>query len=544
MKRIISVLLVVVFCVTLLLPATVWGTEREEYIKLDKSTYLSGEYMEILYEFQEGDATRWICFYKGTQQASNMVLAMTATARIASNMFVPNVAVGMNGRNRFTPLEPGSYLMKIMYLPEGGDHTVAASFTEGEKSNLTYSFTVTANSGMKPTISIADREISKNGNLDVSFSGIVHTLEDRTLDVAIYDKDGKVVKTRQLWNGLYYAGISGTTTISLVGLAPGKYTVRLACNDSEFAIDKTAIEITITEQEEGSHTSIFPADLFKNKEICGRYFANADNPGNIYQEIDGEYVMEVPLHPGNDYMYTWEPIPYDTFTVTFDFLLHIEEEGRFADEMDFLFGMPKAGLPFHQVSMVNAYGSFSMLHYKHTGKTFENYEYDTMFYDLYEEEMWYTISFQITKDDVTVFVGDEELITLEDTANCIGEYGHIGLRGGSNAGWSIKNLTVREGLFDDEVPAPSTSEPGQTQSPENPETQAPATDAPAIDAPSNSTGDTEATDVPIGPDKQESKGLFLGIGVGAFLAILFGGIVLVAGIVVAVVILIKKKKKA
>lgn len=459
MKRIISLMLAMVFCVALFLPSFASGTEREEFIKLDKSTYLSGEYMEILYEFQEGDLTRWICFYKGSQQASNMVLAMTATARIASNMFVPNVAVGMNGRNRFTPLEPGSYLMKIMYLPEGGDHTVAANFTEGEKSNLTYSFTVTANSVTTPTLSIADREIGKNGNLVVSFAGIVHTLEDRTLDVEIRDADGKVVKTRQLWNGLYYAGVSGETTISLNGLVPGKYTVGLACSDSGFTVDTTTVEITVTEQEEGDHSSVFPEDLFKNKEICGQYFANADNPGNIYEVIDGEYVMTVPLHPGADYMYTWEPIPYETFTVTFDFLLHIEEGGKFADEMDFLFGMPKAGMPFHQVAMANAYSSFSMLHYKHTGTTFENYEYDTMFYDLYEEEMWYTISFEVTPEAVTVYMGDEELLTLEDTANCIGEYGHIGLRGGSNAGWKIKNLTVREGLYDGEIPPPSTAEP-------------------------------------------------------------------------------------
>ena len=483
MKRLISLMLVMVFCVALFLPSFASGTEREEFIKLDKATYLSGEFMELIYEFTEADPNCWICMYKGTAQASNMVFATTATSRLASNVYVPIISVGMNGQDRTTPLSAGNYIMKVMYLPEGANHEDASVFVEGERSTITYAFTVNANSVLTPTISVAQKEISKNGNLVVNYAGVAHNLENRTLHVEILDQNGQVVKTRQLWNGLYYAGMTGDASISLVGVEPGQYTVRLACSDSEFVVDSTAIAIIVTDQEEGDHSVVFPEDLFKNKEICGQYFANADNPGNKYEVIDGEYVMTVPLHPGADYMYTWDPIPYETFTVTFDFLLHIEEGGQHADEMDFLFGLPKAGMPFHQVTMANAYGSFSMLHYKHTGTAFENYEFDTTFYDIYEEEMWYTISFQVTPDDVTVFIDDYEVATLEDTANCIGEYGHIGLRGGSNAGWKIKNLTVREGLYDGEVPPPSTAEPTVEATPtptpevtETPEeTQAPTT---------------------------------------------------------------------
>lgn len=523
MKRVISVFLVMIFCVALFLPSMASDTApREEFIKLDKATYLSGEFMEIIYEFTEADPNRWICMYKNSAQASNMVLAMTATARLVSNMFMPNVAVGVNGRERTTVLEPGAYLIKVMYLPEGGDHTVAANFTEGEKSDLTYSFTVAANSVTTPTLSVADREVGKNGNLVVSFAGIVHTLEDRTLDVEIRDADDQVVKTRQLWNDLYYAGVSGEATISLNGLAPGKYTVGLACSDSEFTVDTTAVEITVTEQEEGERTSVFPEDLFKNKEICGQYFANADNPGNIYEVIDREYVMTVPLHPGADYMYTWEPIPYETFTVNFDFLLHIEEGSQYADEMDFLFGMPQAGMPFHQVTMANAGGSLSMLHYKHTGTTFESYEYDTMFYDLYEEEIWYNISFEVTPEDVTVYIGDEELLTLEDTANCIGEYGYIGLRGGSTAGWKIKNLTVWEGNIDKEIPTPLTATPEPTPTPTPEATQ-------NVEVPTEAP--TEKPD-----RKDRGSNGWIVVLVIAFV------VVVAAGIVVGFVIYKKKKK--
>lgn len=521
MKRIISAILTMVFCITLLLPAMVRGAEREEYIKTDKSTYLSGEYMEFIYEFTEADPNRWICMYKGTVQATNMVFATTATSRIASNVYAPNISVGMNGQNRTTPLSAGNYLMKVMYLPEGANYEDASVFVEGEKSHLTYAFTVNANSVTTPTISVAQKEISKNGNLVVTYAGVAHNLENRTLHVAILDQNGNTVKTRQLWNGIYYAGISGEMSISLVGVEPGQYTARLVCSDSEFTVDNTAITITVTDQEEGNHSAVFPEDLFKNKEICGQYFANADNPGNKYEVIDGEYVMTVPLHPGADYMYTWEPIPYETFTVTFDFLLHIEEGGKFADEMDFLFGMPKAGMPFHQVSMANAYGSFSLLHYKHTGTTFENYEFDTTFYDIYEEEMWYTISFQITKDDVTVFVGDEELITLEDTANCIGEYGYIGLRGGSNAGWKIKNLTVREGLYDGEIPPTSTP------------TEAP-TETPTPEATQNVEVPTQAPTTE--PESQKGGNNVVGIVIGIAIAV-----IVIAGGIVGFIIYKKKK---
>lgn len=61
MKRLISLMLAMVFCVALFLPSFASGTEREEYIKLDKTTYLSGEFMELIYEFTEEESNRWIC---------------------------------------------------------------------------------------------------------------------------------------------------------------------------------------------------------------------------------------------------------------------------------------------------------------------------------------------------------------------------------------------------------------------------------------------------------------------------------------------------
>ncbi len=449
MKRIVSVLLVLVLCMTLLIPFTVNGA-GSEYIKLGKTSYLSGEYMEIIYNFTDADPTRWICLYKDSAVASNMVFAMSATVLSISGYFMPSVCVGVNGYQQTSLLEPGNYLIKVMYIPTDGNYSDANNFSTGAKSNLTYSFKVTANSRTTPAISVGNREIEKNGKLTVSYQGISHIIGNRALNLVVQNQNGKTVKRRDLLGLNYYAGISGTEQILLTGLEPGKYTVALVCNDSSFVLEQKPIEITVTNQEEGSKQDYFPEDLFKNKDICGQYFANADKAGVTYTVEDGEYVMGIPHHMGFDYLYTWDAIPYDTFTVSFDFLLHIKEDADslISDEADFLFGMSEETTTHHQLQIAHTVGDLSLNHWKRTADTpYTNYIEDNFYYDLYENETWLTISIQFTKDEVTIFLPEEDPYTLTETANFVGENGRIGFRGGSIGGWKIKNLKVTDGLY-------------------------------------------------------------------------------------------------
>lgn len=519
MKRVVSVLLVVVFCMTLLLPCAVNGAE--EYIKFGKSTYQSGEYMEIVYKFEDADPTRWICIYKGGTDTAHMVAVIPATVLSISGFYFPIVGVGVNGHQHTNPLEPGNYTMKVMHIPEGGNYMDPANFSTGDKSDITNTFTITANSTTTPTLSIADKQIEKNGNLKVAYSGITCVLGNRSLNLVVQNQSGKTVKTRALLNSNYYAGVSGETTISLSGLEPGTYKVGFVCSDTAFNISQPPVEITVTNESVAGTDKVFPEDIFKNKDICGQYFANADKDGVKFDTVDGEYVMTVPHHMGFDYLYTWEPIPYETFTVYFDFLLHIAEEydSQIADEMDFLFGVSADGKTHHQLTMGNQSGALSVGHWKRENaeSPYVPFSDDSYFYDLYEEEMWYTIAVQFTKEDVTVFLENEEILTLTDTANCVGENGRIGLRGGSQGGWKIKNLKVAEGLFEatpDATDAPATQTPAATNTP------APATQSPAP---------TEAT-----------KGS--GSGNYAWIIIVVVAVVVAACAVGTILLILKKKK--
>lgn len=495
MRRTVCILLAIVLSLTLVTPFSVGAADvREEFIRTGKSTYQEGEFIEIEYEFDAADPNRWICIYKGSVSAGNMVYAMTATALRGSNVFIPPAAVGMNGTNPSALTQPGSYVMKVMYTDVAADLAdtgTTDSFAEGAKSTMTNTFTVQAGGSKVPSIAVADKEIGKGGTLNVQFDGVVNTLGNNSLYVEVQDANGKTVKSRVLWNGIYYAGKSGEVSISLTDLAPGSYTARLVCTDSEFVLGTDSVAITVT-QEPAADVSdeIFPDNLFSSAEICGKYFANSDNPGNTYDVVDGEYVMHVPLHPGNDFMYTWESIPYSKFTVTFEFLLHIVPGSQYSDEMDFLFGMPAAGLPFHQVTLGHHAGSFNLLHYKHTGATFENYEFDTTFIDIYEEETWFEFTAEITPEEVSVYLNGEWYATLEDTANCIGEYGHIGLRGGSTGGWKVKNLKVAPGTLEEQASG-NVSPEKPTQTPEETPTEVPE-ETPSAD--DGAVGPTPGTD--------------------------------------------------
>lgn len=513
MKRILLSFLTMVLCLSLCLPYMANGASQGDSISLGKSTYMSGEYMEIIYNFTEPDGERWVCVYKDSCQVSNMVFAYPATVYNISGYYLPNVGVGVNGYQKTTMLTPGNYLLKVMYIPEGGNYMDAANFSEGKLSHLTYSFKITANNNTTPTISVANKTIKKNGDLTVSYSGISYILENRTLSLVVTNQNGKTVKTRQLLSEHVYSGISGETTISLSGLASGTYKVGLVSNDNTFTISQAPIEITVTDQVDSSKTGVFPADIFKNKDICGQYFANADKNGVTYDVVDGEYVMNIPYHMGFDYLYTWEPIPYDNFTVSFDFLLKIYEDSLdIADEMDFLFGMSEDTTTHHQLTIGNTLGDLSLAHWTRTLDTpYVNYVDDSVFCDIYDEEKWYTLSVQFTPDEITVFLDGEELVTLEESAGCVGDYGRIGLRGGSRGGWSIKNLMVYEGSFDPDVVMP---------------TEAPATQTPVV------TATPTPTEEPV--EKDGGNGLWIILVVVA--------VVVVCGIGTTAVVLAKKKK--
>lgn len=231
----------------------------------------------------------------------------------------------------------------------------------------------------------------------------------------------------------------------------------------------------ITEDASKEKENYFPEDLFSSAEACGQYFVNADHPDLVYEQEDGEWVMHVPVHVGYDYMWTLEPIPYDTYTVTFDFYLNMLDDPEIVDELDFLFGMPSEGVPFHQIALINNMGFLELLHYKHTGEIFEYYELDKTFFDIYDEEFWLSVTVEITPDEVSVYYDDDWIVTLEDTAGCVGENGHIGIRGGSKGGWRIKNLSLVEGTFEENEPVATPETTPATSPSASSATTAPST---------------------------------------------------------------------
>ena len=266
---------------------------------------------------------------------------------------------------------------------------------------------------------------------------------------------------------------------------------------------------------------VFPEDLLSSAEICGQYFTHADEPGTVYEEIDGEYIMTIPQHKALNFLYTKEAIPYESFTVSFDFYLNITPDSHF-HEMDFLFGMTGGAKPFHQASIVANQESLFLKHYTYTGE-WTQYKEDEYFYNIYDTEYWQTFMAEVTPEGVTIYLNDEELGTLTDTENCTGASGYIGLRGGSAGGWKIKNLVVTEGVggVSDETPTE-----GPTMVPTEEPTVAPTEEPPVVP--------TQApTQEPVSDEEAGFPWFAVGITV-AVIAVVAVGIILVV---------IKKKAK-
>ena len=166
--------------------------------------------------------------------------------------------------------------------------------------------------------------------------------------------------------------------------------------------------------------------------------------------------------------------------------------------------------------------------YRDGDVSFIHYPEDSQFYDLYEEEMWHTIPVQVTPEEVTVFIDGDEFVVFSNSANCIGENGRIGLRGGSKGGWDIKNLKVYEGLYTEEETTPT---PEATQTP----------------VPTEPSATPEST--PSGTPTETTDGGNGGNNVWKWIAGLLTTAVIVivvacAGIMIAVIgIVLKKKKK-
>lgn len=244
--------------------------------------------------------------------------------------------------------------------------------------------------------------------------------------------------------------------------------------------------------------NFYPEDLFGSADLCGQYFHNAAEAGTVYEEIDGEYVMTMPIHTGLNYLYSKEAIPYDSFTVSFDFYIIISPNSHF-HEMDFLFGMSGGAKPFHQATLTSESGSLNLRHYTLETDWYQ-YEEDALFCDVYDTESWQTFSAEITAEDVSIYLNGEYLGTLTDTAGCVGANGYIGLRAGSAGGWKVKNLKVVEGVgsLEPEVTTEPTEEPTEvpTEEPsiqvtEEP-TQAPTTEVTETATDENTVAPTQA----------------------------------------------------
>lgn len=284
----------------------------------------------------------------------------------------------------------------------------------------------------------------------------------------------------------------------------------------------------------------FPEDLFSSADVCGQYFTNVTEPGTIFEEVDGEYVMTMPLHAGLNYLYTKEAIPYDSFTVSFDFYIIISPNSHF-HEMDFLFGMTGGPKPFHQVTLTSESGSLNMRHYKLEEEWYQ-YEEDALFYDVYDEEYWQTFTVEITPEEVSIYLNDEYLATLTDTAGCVGANGYIGLRAGSAGGWKIKNLQLVEGV-DGGAAAEPTEEP--TEAPEVNTTEDP-TQEPVPEVSATPVADDESTpgedepqaNAPTSTPAAEETSDFPWLIVGIVAAV-----VVLGGVVVLLLVLKKKNNR-
>ncbi len=266
---------------------------------------------------------------------------------------------------------------------------------------------------------------------------------------------------------------------------------------------------------------LFPEDLFRNAEVCGQYFVNADCEENQYVVIDGEYVLILPNHKVLDHMYTKSPIPYSRYVVSFDFMIQVSPDGEGYDEMDFLFGVAEQGYPFHQAAMAGeGDGSFNFIHHKFDGRQWTRYDADRIFYDLFETDTWYEFAAEITPESVDIYINNEWLGSLSEVMEIADEPGRIGLRGGSAGGWKIKNMQV---ISDEIIEAPTPSVPAALPT----ET---VTANPHVSSLPEHSVDPTATQEPVASNAS------------VIVPAVIVGLVLLLGVGISIVIIQKKKK--
>ncbi len=229
-------------------PTPVVGT-----IATDKAEYKSGEMIKVSYDFDIAESNRYICIYKDEVDYNKLMFVMGATVLSHEGVWAP-VNIGWTwhggGPDIITrPLQPGNYIMKVMYLNAGAATTSAPDYVTGSKSKITATFTVVANTGSDvPVISATKTDLEAGEDLQIAFDGVTNKLGTKTLKVELKNGAGTTVKTWDLWNGsTQYAGLNGMVSYT-DDLAAGTYTASLICSDAEFALGNKQIQFTVKAQ--------------------------------------------------------------------------------------------------------------------------------------------------------------------------------------------------------------------------------------------------------------------------------------------------------
>lgn len=275
---------------------------------------------------------------------------------------------------------------------------------------------------------------------------------------------------------------------------------------------------------------IYPEDVFSSLEKCSQYFERCDQ--NTFEEIDGEIVMTVPLHPGIDWMYSKTSVNYDTYTISFDYALTTEAHS----EANLLFAMAEDGNVFNQISFISTGGNLYVVHYQFTGAAWNHYEDDHFQIAAYEGDTWCNAIVELTSEGIDIYIDEEYVTTLSETPDYSNS--HIGLRCGSAGGFKIKNFSVTEGVSG----GTTTQEP--TEAPTVEPTETPTVEPTAENTEATTAQATEeTTEVPTGaPVSTEKTDLQDGDSSSLVLWLAITGIVTVAAIVTIIIILKRTKK--
>ncbi len=241
----------------------------------------------------------------------------------------------------------------------------------------------------------------------------------------------------------------------------------------------------VAQAEEIEKDNYFPNDLFSSKEKVDAFFSNA---GDRYEQVDGEWIMTVPDSDVNGYMYSLEPVPYEEYTISYEFSM-------INDDVHFLIGMSAGGAtPWTQISFEHDVTTESLCfkHYRHNGAGWDIFPDEA--YEFYEYEMdeildntWQSVVIEVKKEWVSVYFNDVLIADLDETEGFFGEKGYIGLRSGPS-GYKIKNLIITEGVDDGTesvtpTPTPmSTETPTETSTPELSANPSAATEVPTENA--------------------------------------------------------------